>query len=140
MARQQIPPSLWWLILLIALCVFVAVITGAGMYFQTQARHRDRAEMITGGDRGRGHMAIERYACGSCHVIPGIDGAIGKVGPDLSHVGQRAALAGSLTNDPATMTAWLLHPQKLRPGSGMPEQAVRPREARDMAAYLYAQN
>jgi cytochrome c len=140
MPERKIPPSLWWLILLFGLCVCVAVVTGAGMYMQTQAQHRTRAEMITGGDRDRGRAAILRYGCGSCHIIPGIDGALGKVGPDLTHVGQRPTLAGSLANDPATMTAWILHPQRLRPGSGMPEQGVRPGDARDMAAYLYAQN
>jgi cytochrome c1 len=96
--------------------------------------------MITGGDVDRGAEAIAGRGCGSCHIIPGIDGALGKVGPDLTHVGQRAALAGSLGNDPGSLTAWIMHPQRLRPGSAMPEQGIDAREARDMAAYLYAQN
>ncbi|WBQ18930.1 MULTISPECIES: c-type cytochrome [Sphingobium] len=109
------------------------------MYVQTQEQHQSRANMITGGAWDRGRFAIERYGCGSCHIIPGIDSGLGKVGPDLTHVAQRAALAGSLGNDPTTMVAWIAHPQKLRPGSGMPEQGVQPQEARDIAAYLYAQ-
>jgi len=139
-ARRPSPSSLWWLVFLVAACFVFALVTGAAMYVQTQAQLRTRANMITGGAWDRGRLAIERHGCGTCHIIPGIDGALGKVGPDLTHVGQRAALAGSLGNDPATMTTWLAHPQKLRPGSAMPEQGVRPQEARDMAAYLYAQN
>jgi cytochrome c2 len=125
---------------LVATCFVVTLVTGAAMYIQTQEQHRTQANMITGGTWERGRLAIDRYGCGSCHIIPGIKHAQGKVGPDLTNVGQRAALAGFLNNNAATMTAWLQHPQRLRPGSGMPEQGVRPSEARDIAAYLYAQN
>jgi len=140
MGKRPIPASLWWLILLISLCVALSFVAGAAIYAQTQRQHRVRAAMITGGNVDRGRTAIERRVCGSCHIIPGIDGALGRVGPDLTHVGQRAALAGSLGNDPSNLTAWIMHPQKLRPGSGMPDQGIDVREARDVAAYLYAQN
>jgi cytochrome c1 len=66
-----------------------------------------------------------------------VSGANGKVGPDLTHVGARAEIAGTLANDPELMVRWLMHPQALKPGSGMPEQGVTERDARDMAAYLY---
>lgn len=98
-----------------------------------------QADMVSGGDWLRGKSAIERYACGSCHIIPGINGAAGKVGPDLTHIAQRTALAGSLANHPGDMERWLMHPQKIRPGGGMPEQGVDLQDARDIAAYLYAQ-
>lgn len=68
--------------------------------------------MIISGNEDRGRAAIGRYGCGSCHIIPGTDGALGKVGPDLAHVGQHAALAGSLGNETAAMTVWLLHPKR----------------------------
>ena len=35
--------------------------------------------------------AFSKGACGSCHVIPGIPGANGQVGPDLSDIGVEAA-------------------------------------------------
>jgi cytochrome c len=38
------------------------------------------------------------------------------------------------------MVRWIRHPQQLVPGSGMPDQGVTGREARDLAAYLYAQH
>ncbi|WP_031342134.1 c-type cytochrome [Novosphingobium lindaniclasticum] len=140
MSRRPLPSSLGWLAVLVTLCVAVAVGAGAVLHVETQQQHRVQAQMITGGDWQRGKSAIERQGCGSCHIIPGIDGAMGKVGPDLTHVGQRAALAGSLTNDPEAMVVWLMHPQRLRPGSGMPEQGIGRREAQDMSAYLYAQD
>jgi cytochrome c1 len=37
------------------------------------------------------------------------------------------------------MVRWLEHPQALRPGSGMPEMGVTDKDARAMAAYLYAE-
>ncbi|MFD1959994.1 cytochrome c oxidase assembly protein [Novosphingobium panipatense] len=139
MSRRPIPASLRWLAFLVALCIAVAAGTGAMMYVETQDQRRIQAEMVSRGDWQRGRSSIKRYGCGSCHVIPGIDGAVGKVGPDLTHVGQRAAIAGSQPNTPKTLALWLMHPQALRPGSGMPEQGITPQQARDISAYLYAQ-
>ena len=42
-------------------------------------RHR-----IAGGDPERGERAIMAYGCGSCHVIPGVPAAEGRVGPPLT--------------------------------------------------------
>jgi cytochrome c2 len=66
-------------------------------------------------------------------------GANGKVGPDLTDVAERTEIAGKLANDPDAMVRWLMHPQAIAPQGGMPDQGVREQEARDMAAYLYAQ-
>ena len=38
------------------------------------------------GDPERGAVYIEQIGCGSCHTIPGIDGAQGVVGPPLDHM------------------------------------------------------
>nr|BAL57500.1 hydroxylamine reductase [uncultured Chloroflexota bacterium] len=35
--------------------------------------------------------AFQKGGCGACHVIPGVPGAVGNIGPDLSQVGERAA-------------------------------------------------
>ena len=34
---------------------------------------------------------IAKYQCGLCHVIPGVEGAVGQVGPSLAGLGERAA-------------------------------------------------
>lgn len=131
------PFSLKWLGLLVAASVVAAVVAGGAMYVQARARTRVMAEQATGGSSKAGRVAIARYGCGSCHVIPGIAGATGTVGPDLGGIAVRTTVAGRLPNDPASMIRWLEHPQSVVPGSGMPEQGVTAHDARDMAAYLY---
>lgn len=46
-------------------------------------------------------------------------------------------LAGRVTNTPADMIRWIQHPQKIEPGTAMPEMGVTDSDARDIAAYLY---
>lgn len=77
-----------------------------------------------------------RYGCPTCHVIPGVPGAVGKVGPSLSTLSQRSYLAGSLPNTPSDLEAWLKHPQSIRPGSAMPEMNVTDADAQRMALFL----
>lgn len=87
----------------------------------------------------RGRDAIQQYACATCHVIPGIRGPDAGVGPPLDGVAEQVYLAGNLVNTPAHMIEWLRHPQKVKPLTAMPDLGVTDRDARDIAAYLYAQ-
>lgn len=139
MHRRRIPSSLIWLTLLIAAAVAAAGASGVVLYLQTRHAKRVQADAMTGGDWQRGKTAIVRYQCGSCHVIPGVDGATGQVGPDLTGIGTRVIFAGDLANNPAALTRFILCPQRVRPGSAMPELGVGRYEARSIAAYLYAQ-
>ena len=95
------------------------------------------AMLLTGGDPRRGVAAIGRYGCGSCHDIPGVKNARGTVGPPLSRVASRVYLAGRVTNTPADMIRWIQHPQRIEPGTAMPEMNVTDADARDIVAYLY---
>ena len=95
------------------------------------------ASQLTGGDPQRGVAAIGRYGCGSCHTIPGIRNARGTVGPPLTGIASRTYLAGRVTNTPADMMRWIQHPQKIEPGTAMPEMGVTDSDVRDIAAYLY---
>ena len=140
MLDRRIPPSLVWLAALLILSIAVAAIAGGTIYFQTRQAARTQADAMTGGNAKVGRATIARYGCAGCHVIPGIAGANGKVGPDLTGVGRRSELAGKLSNNPAAMVRWLMHPQTISPGSGMPEQGVGEADARDMAAFLYSKN
>ena len=76
------------------------------------------------------------YGCPACHVIPGVPGAVGKVGPSLAALPQRSYLAGVLPNTPANLEQWVMHPQKFQPGIAMPEMGVSPADARQIAAFL----
>lgn len=85
----------------------------------------------------RGRVAIQQYACPTCHEIPGIRGPEAQVGPPLNGLAERIYLAGVLLNTPAHMIEWLRHPQVVKPLSAMPELGVTERDARDIATYLY---
>ena len=97
----------------------------------------EQARTLTGGEPARGVEAIGRYGCGSCHEIPGIRRASGTVGPPLTRIARRAYLAGQVANSPAGMIEWIQHPQRVEPGTAMPELRVTDEDARDIAAYLY---
>jgi cytochrome c2 len=88
------------------------------------------------GDADHGQDLITRVGCGACHVIPGITGADGMVGPPLDHIASRGFLAGMLHNTPDNMVTWLRHPQQIVPGNAMPDLGLSEADARDIAAYL----
>jgi cytochrome c len=79
---------------------------------------------------------IVQYGCESCHVIPGVPGAVGKVGPSLESLNQRSYLAGTLSNNPANLQQWIMHPQSIQPGTAMPEMGVTQEDAKEIAAFL----
>lgn len=85
----------------------------------------------------RGRVAIQQYACPTCHIIPGIRGPDAQVGPPLDGIAEQVYLAGVLLNNPTHMIEWLRNPQKVKPLSAMPDLGVTQRDARDIAAYLY---
>ncbi len=77
-----------------------------------------------------------QYGCPTCHVIPGVPGAVGKVGPSLDGLAQRSYLAGVLPNTPNDLQRWIMHPQQYRPGSAMPEMHVSAQDAAEFSNYL----
>ena len=93
---------------------------------------------VPGGDADAGKQAIERYGCGSCHRIPGIDGADGRVGPPLDDFARAQNIAGHVRNTPQNLVRWILDPKAIEPGTLMPDLGLSEREARDVAAYLYS--
>jgi cytochrome c1 len=102
------------------------------------ASAKQAANALTNGDADRGASAIAHYGCGSCHTIRGISGANAMVGPDLSRVGSRVYIAGSLDNAPLNMVRWIQDPHAINPRTVMPTLGVSERAARDIAAYLYS--
>jgi cytochrome c2 len=95
------------------------------------------AEVTTGGNVHRGAAAIERYGCGSCHVIPGISGAQGRAGASLDGIADRIYIAGVLQNTPENMMRWIENPPAVDPKTVMPNLGVTERDAKDIAGYLY---
>jgi cytochrome c len=92
---------------------------------------------VPGGNPSQGVAAIERFGCGSCHTIPGVRGADGKVGPPLTDWSERGYIAGQLPNNAANLIRWIMDPQGVEPGTAMPDLGVTEEQARDIAAYLF---
>ena len=88
-------------------------------------------------DARRGKLALEQYACTTCHEIPGVVGDFAPVGPPLERIATREYIGGVIPNTPDNMVRWLRFPQEVDPRSAMPDLGVTERDARDMTAYLY---
>ncbi|MGI8894753.1 MAG: c-type cytochrome [Casimicrobiaceae bacterium] len=87
-------------------------------------------------DIERGKVALQQYACVTCHVIPGVVAAINPVGPSLEGIAARRYLAGIVPNTRENMIRWLRSPQAIDPASAMPDLRVTERDAQDIAAFL----
>lgn len=95
------------------------------------------ASAVAGGNAEAGREHFRKYGCGSCHTIPGVRGAVGKVGPPLIDMRDRGYIAGMLSNTAENLMLWIQYPQQVQPGNAMPSMGVSEGDARDMTAYLY---
>ena len=100
---------------------------------------KTRAEALTRirGDPARGKELLREFGCRSCHIIPGVPGLGGNVGPPLTRWSERQFISGRLVNMPAELIAWILNPTAIDPGTAMPAVGATVEQAQDMAAYLY---
>ena len=114
-------------------CAGALITTGCG-----GAAAKTTANGVTGGDPQRGLAAVHRYGCGSCHTIAGNPEAHGLVGPPLTGIGSRMYVAGVLANTPDNIVRWIQHPKEVDEKTVMPDLGVNPRDATDIAAYLYS--
>jgi cytochrome c2 len=95
------------------------------------------ASAMTGGDPYRGRAAIAKYGCDTCHKIPGVRTAQGRVGPPLAGVAARVYLAGHIPNTPINMQDWIRNPRQHDTQTVMPDTGVTEPDGRDLAAFLY---
>lgn len=101
---------------------------------ETPSPHR---QAVAGGESARGRELVVQYGCGGCHFIPGVPGAVGRVGPPLAGFADRSFIAGNLRNEPEMLVRWIQDPQGVEPRTVMPVLGVTEAHARDIAAYLY---
>ena len=92
---------------------------------------------VAEGDAERGKMLVQKYGCGTCHLVPGVQGAVGTMGPPLAGIGDRPILMGGLPNEPANMVKWIRDPKEVNPRTFMPDLNIGAQEGSDIAAYLY---
>lgn len=100
-------------------------------------RGPDLGPRVHAGDARRGEAKLAQFECGACHIIPGIPGAFGRVGPTLDAYAKRAYVAGKFQQEPETLVRFLLDPPAMAPLTGMPAVGLSDQDARDIAAYLY---
>ena len=124
----------------IGLFVFMllAGLIGVGIeYVHERSQAWMHAAASTGGDPARGEAMFIQYGCGGCHALRNVRKATGTVGPPLDGIAVRAIVAGKLSNNPANLQKWIREPQKVTPGTAMPDLHVGARDARDISAFLY---
>jgi cytochrome c len=128
-------------IVMVAVGIVLLVMTTGDLALRGLSRlPAQPAWAVPGGDTRRAQLAIAKYGCGSCHTIPGIHEATGRVGPMLTDFKKQGFIAGKLANVPYNLVSWIQHPQNLDPGVAMPNLGVTQTEAKDIADFLYAQS
>ncbi len=85
-----------------------------------------------------GAQTILTQACAGCHMINGVQGYnVGKVGPNLTHIGSRAYIAaGTLENTPENLARWIHNPQDVKPDNKMPTLGLDDDTINKIVAYL----
>jgi cytochrome c len=116
-----------------------AAVVAAGAAWSSRQQAESVARAMTGGDPARAPDILRRYGCVGCHTIPDIPGADGEVGGSLAGINHRVYIAGVATNSPDNLIRWIVSPQAFSPRTAMPATGISEAEARDVAAYLYAQ-
>jgi cytochrome c oxidase subunit 2 len=98
-------------------------------------RRAPAAAVPNGTDAAAGRVVFVR-SCGACHAVGGTD-ALGRVGPDLTHLAARTTIgAGALENTPANLARWIRHAPDLKEGARMPEIPLGDADLRSVVAYL----
>jgi cytochrome c1 len=78
-----------------------------------------------------------RHRCTMCHVIPGVPGNGGALGPSLAGVGNRETISnGTVPNDVGNLSAFIRKPTSLNPSSLMPSSGMTEAESDLLARYL----
>ncbi|HEX6086315.1 MAG TPA: c-type cytochrome [Thermoanaerobaculia bacterium] len=89
------------------------------------------------GNAARGPQLAAQYGCNVCHIIPGVEGPQGSLGPSLQGLGSRPAISmGAVQNTPANLVQFIQNPAALNPQSSMPPMAIAENDAKDLVAYL----
>jgi cytochrome c2 len=86
----------------------------------------------------QGKQLVAQKGCGGCHVIPGIAGATGTLGPNLAGVANRPTIAGGavMHNGQDDLKRWVQDPPAAKPGTAMPNLNLSEVEANSIAAFL----
>lgn len=108
--------------------------------FRAWWNHQLEAPVAVEDQTAGGAAADFAVYCGSCHAVRGTD-AGGILGPDLSHFMTRATIAaGTYPNDSAHLAAWIVDPQRMKPGNMMQPPQLSAIQLAAVRAYLSTLN
>ena len=89
------------------------------------------------GNTERGRVLAAQYGCAVCHIIPGVDGPQGALGPSLQGVASRPLISfDAVKNTPENLVKYIENPPAMNPQSTMPALGLPPDDVKDIAAYL----
>jgi cytochrome c oxidase subunit 2 len=108
----------------------------AATFAAWRARQQSPARVPATPEAVAGQQLFAAGPCALCHAIQGTT-AGGTSGPDLTHLASRRMLAaGALPLNRGTLAAWLIDPQRHKPGTNMPAVPMEPQQLADMVDYL----
>jgi len=102
---------------------------------------RTPAPLVLGPLAERGRAVFTRSGCAHCHIAPGQTGPaeLATVAPTLSDFAERRTIAaGTLTNTPDNLAAWIAEPHRVKLGSRMPPTSLPAEDLQALIAYLHA--
>jgi cytochrome c oxidase subunit II len=95
----------------------------------------DAAEPTTESEQ----LGLETFlaaGCASCHQIRGTE-ALGRLGPDLTHLADRRSLASvTVDNNRGNLGGWIANPHGVKPGTTMPPSPLPGPELNALLDYL----
>jgi len=99
-------------------------------------QQRQSAPAPTSDSQQRGQQVFMNSTCVMCHNITGTP-ARATLGPDLTHLASRGTIAaGTLPNDRNYLAAWIIDPQKFKPGVNMPSTKITAEDLQALLDYL----
>ncbi len=120
--------------------IVLMMVVGVVIWLFAQSDHASlEVDAATGGVAARAIPIMMANGCSGCHVITGVPGAKGQVGPRLDgNFSRRVFVGGVLANNPKNLIRWLRASRQINPHTAMPSTGITEQQARDVAAYLYA--
>ena len=83
---------------------------------------------------GPGRDLFSARTCNNCHAVAGL--STGTVGPELTHVGSHAQIAGTVPMSKENLVKWIMDPPAMKPGTTMPKLGVSEADASALADWL----
>jgi cytochrome c oxidase subunit 2 len=115
---------------------FRVVAQPAGEFAEWRAAQSAPAAGATDSAAPAGRAVFMGAGCALCHTVRGTE-ALGRTGPDLTHLASRRTLAaGTIPNTRGHLTGWIANPEGIKPGTRMPRVPLAADELNALVAWL----